>query len=396
MDSTRDIRHRYFNVVRASLLLSVAACYSSVAAATTAQATLEKAGNSMTYVVHFNAQKGEYDSVSVNKLLGQSMPEPFIYSVKFGGTCESGHYLDKSRVRLVHDNHYKVHNWSGETNYDHASEVFGSYKTQNYKLIEACNNALRKKLGPKGGQTKAFTLWQVPVARVEHELFCSNSINNTDKAYVDLAFNTLCEAAELKSSIKPKTVSPVLSAGFSVAQADASIVPARWVGRCPKRLTLQLDIKGVGPGTAKFRVVDAQGGRSGIATANLKKYGDSYRARITQMFTVPESVGDTPPGGSPMPLSANTSAGGGGINQIAVTPGASNQHKGSMRVEVLEPNHVVSNWASYDVTCNDKPAGAGAGLKVAPSPQNPGINRKPDGTPLLQKSPSQSLNGKRE
>jgi hypothetical protein len=395
MDSTRDIRHRCFIVARASLLLVVAS-YSSVAAATTAQATLEKVGNSMTYVVHFNAQKGQYDSVSVNKTMGQSMPEPFIYSVKFGGTCEFGHYLDKSRVKLAHENHYNVHNWSGDTNYDHSSKVFGSYKTQNYKLIEACNHALQKKLGPMGGQTKAFNLWQVPVARVEHELLCSNSVNNTDKAYVDLAFNTLCEAAELKSTIKPKTMPPVLSAGFSVSQVDAAIVPARWVGRCPKRLTLQLDIKGVGAGTAKFRVVDAQGRRSGIATANLQKFGNSYRARITQMFTVPESVGDTTPGGGPLSLSANTSAGAGTINQIAVTPGASNQHKGSMRVEVLEPNHVVSNWASYDVTCNDKPAASGKGLSVTPSPQTPGINRKPGVTPLLEKSPSSSVEVKRE
>jgi hypothetical protein len=210
----------------------------------------------------------------------------------------------------------------------------------------------------------------------------------------------------------PATPSPTtptaaddISPGFLITSANVSISPAYNplnTPNCPVTVPIVLLFQGTQPQTFQYRVVSAEGGVSKTYSGKLAAAGGGqFKATREIQIQVPEAApepvspqaggGFVPgTGGPPTPQGPTTlqSVGGGGtpptLGPAAIVqetqPGV---HADSFRIEVKNPNNLVSEFAGYRVICKQEPPIGSTSIAMVPNPQTP-----PPGERLAAEQPT--------
>jgi hypothetical protein len=147
---------------------------------------------------------------------------------------------------------------------------------------------------------------------------------------------------------------------FQVNQAALAITPKPYSGKCPASIHLLPTLEATGKGTVKYRFVDLYGNHSQQFQVSFEKHDVKFLDHVIEIddkgkpktlgFAVPQSSGE------PLGLAAPT------------VPGLV---QGTFRLEVLSPQHKLSNIADYSVRCTVKTAGDG--LVAKPGTVNPAV-----------------------
>lgn len=174
-----------------------------------------------------------------------------------------------------------------------------------------------------------------------------------------------------------------------VSQVFATMLPDAYHGPCPAPLNLSVVVSTNGPTSVKYRVEHSDGTLSPIASVAVDQ-------THTAMFSIPVPVGRMPPKDIGGIAGIASGTGHDAATTLAARPGEGFQ--GAYRIRIVAPNSVVSNYASYRVTCKaaitgsdaiavPKPGPGGLPLPAAskrlstePAPAIPGALRRPSQT----------------
>jgi hypothetical protein len=187
-----------------------------------------------------------------------------------------------------------------------------------------------------------------------------------------------------------------LSFGFAITEAHVAIAPAYdplTTTNCPVTVPIVLSFQGTEPKSFEYKVTAANGGLSKTLSGKLKGgAGGPYTATREIQILVPEAPpkgtvahqasGDLLPGGGggpPPPQGPGSmqsaSGGGGGVPPAGpavikqdTEPGS---YAASFRIEVVSPNHYVSDYAGYHILCKQAPLTASPMIMMKPKPQLP-------------------------
>jgi CARDB len=367
--------------------LGLAVVGSVAATASVATATLSHFQvNPRTYDVHYDVQKRTYDGVSVSLNQNTMLPtRPVEYAINYGGTCEPGHVLDHSEIKLDIDQSWQanVHEYQPGINYiSLANQRFGSNNTQNFRARDACNAALQQKLAQGQDLVQAlkqpFTVWQVPFFQVQHTLFCrppnSHNANAMETSYASatVSFDVSCGAATFPAphrDPRPPTPSNQPRPGdlvhpFAVGAVSMAATQPNFQGPCPQEVTFNGAIRVSGNGRVTYQFFDSEGPVSPIQSVDFTNEAErivTFKQRLPATAPVGGLAATPPPPRPPGPqLAPNT---------------APNVHSGFRVLRVLTPNRMQSAPAFYRVTCEARPAPttltAPTPLPPAPPPSAP-------------------------
>ncbi|MEZ5830969.1 MAG: CARDB domain-containing protein [Dongiaceae bacterium] len=160
-------------------------------------------------------------------------------------------------------------------------------------------------------------------------------------------------------NVKPSTDN--LAMGFQVNQAALAITPRHYEAKCPAKLHLNPTIEATGKGTVKYRFVDQLGHYSQQFQVKFDKSDVKFLDHVIEIDNQgePKGLGFVAPQGQ-----------GGDLGMAANTQ--PNLKQGYIQVEVLSPQHMLSNYADYSVKCTFGTAGNG-GLVAPPPTVNPAV-----------------------
>lgn len=152
---------------------------------------------------------------------------------------------------------------------------------------------------------------------------------------------------------------------FQVSQAALAITPKPYAGKCPATIHLLPTLEATGKGVVKYRFVDTFGNHSQQFQVAFEKHDIRFLDHVIEIDDKgkPKSLGfaAAQPQGGEMGLAAPT------------VPGLV---QGTFRLEVMSPQHKLSNVADYSVKCTDKTAGDGLTMNpgpVKPDPVSPAV-----------------------
>jgi hypothetical protein len=152
---------------------------------------------------------------------------------------------------------------------------------------------------------------------------------------------------------------------FQVSQAALAITPKPYAGKCPASIHLLPTLEATGKGVVKYRFVDGLGNHSQQFQVAFDKHDVKFLDHVIEIDDQgkPKSLGFAvaQPQGGALGLAAPTVAG---------------LVQGYFKLEVMSPQHKLSNIADYSVTCTDKAAGDDLTMKpgtVNPAPVIPAV-----------------------
>jgi len=146
---------------------------------------------------------------------------------------------------------------------------------------------------------------------------------------------------------------------FQVNQAALAITPKPYSGKCPATIHLLPTLEATGKGVVKYRFVDAFGNHSQPFQVAFDKHDIKFLDHVIEIDDKgkPKSLGfaAAQPQGGALGLAAPT------------VPGLV---QGYFKLEVMSPQHKLSNIADYSVKCSATTAGDG--IVMNPGTVNPG------------------------
>ena len=152
---------------------------------------------------------------------------------------------------------------------------------------------------------------------------------------------------------------------FQVSQAALAITPKPYTGKCPANIHLLPTLEATGKGVVKYRFVDAFGNHSQTFQVAFEKHDIKFLDHVIEIDDKgkPKSLGfaAAQPQDGELGLAAPT------------VPGLV---QGYFKLEVMSPQHKLSNIADYSVKCTDKTTGDSLTMNpgtVKPDPVIPAV-----------------------
>lgn len=343
-----------------------------------ANATLQQQQvNLRQYQVDYDGAAQKYTAAGVNSSptpSAQAASQSSEFRVRFGGSCQPNTHLDKSAVRYYGDNSTHWHNWSGNNNLNDTTKNIATHVTQNWKLAEACNKELKRKIdnGATYNQLKSasFQIWQAPWGDMQHTLTCSDGSSATKRTV--LKSDVQCGPADVKAlKRKERRKAKVLEATATLTGAEMGMKSSN----CPVQANLRFYVKTDLPTVVKYTVVTPTGQRSSQRTLPVSlDQGNYYEASTNIPFSIPQSSnagsnslppGTIAPATNSLAINQGSSgghptghAGSSALQQLQ--PG--NLHSNAFRIEITKPKRFQSNSVGYSVECVGSTTHAGPGV----------------------------------
>jgi hypothetical protein len=145
-----------------------------------------------------------------------------------------------------------------------------------------------------------------------------------------------------------------LKMNVGATQATLVMVPDRKTGQCPVPMTASAAITTNAPTEIKYRLESDKGELSPVTTVKVDH-------TLTRFFTIDLTLGPKPSSGGPTVATPTGPRGDLGVTAAVPEPG---KEKGFYRLRIVAPNELVSQPATYEVTCLPT---AGKGITTAPA-----------------------------